>query len=205
MADLADHWLCLQLTELEAEFDKLPSDRPVQTRFMRSQQDLKAKHESAAASAAEGAAGGDEEDGEETAAVEIDPLELIDPVEILSKLPKNFYEQIVRRQFVGIERHCSRQCVGIKRHCSRQFVGITKHCNRQFVGMKKHCSRQFVGIKRHCSRQFVGITKLCSRQFVGMKKHHSSGVRVFYCFLFTIAKRLRLLFLLPVVSMSLIV
>lgn len=84
-----------QLTELEAEFENLPPGKPVQTRFMRSQQDLKAKAEAAAA-AADGGAGGDadEDDGDE-AAVEMDPLELVDPVEILSKLPKNFYEQIV--------------------------------------------------------------------------------------------------------------
>ena len=83
-----------QLTELEAEFEKLPAEKPVQTRFMRSQQDLKAKAEAASgAAAAEGAAGDDEDQG--GGAVEIDPLDLIDPVEILSKLPKNFYEQIV--------------------------------------------------------------------------------------------------------------
>ena len=83
----------LQLTELETEFEKLPGTKPVQTRFMRSQQDLRVKAEAAAA-AAEGAAG-DDEDDEGEAAVEIDPMDLVDPVEILSKLPKNFYEQIV--------------------------------------------------------------------------------------------------------------
>ena len=38
-------WLIfvLQLTELEAEFESLPPGKPVQTRFLRSQQDLKAK------------------------------------------------------------------------------------------------------------------------------------------------------------------
>lgn len=60
---------------------------------MRSQQDLKAKHEAAQDAVGGGDNGGEEED--DAPAVEIDPLELIDPVEILSKLPKNFYEQIV--------------------------------------------------------------------------------------------------------------
>ena len=36
----------LQVTELEAEFENL--EKPVQTRFLRSQQDLKAKIEAAA-------------------------------------------------------------------------------------------------------------------------------------------------------------
>lgn len=32
-----------QITELESEFEKLPPSKPVQTRFLKSQQDLKAK------------------------------------------------------------------------------------------------------------------------------------------------------------------
>lgn len=82
------------MTELEAEFEKLPAGKPSQTRFMRSQQDLKAKAEAAAAAAEAGEEGDGEEDGDD-GGVEVDPMDLIDPVEILSKLPKNFYEQIV--------------------------------------------------------------------------------------------------------------
>ncbi|XP_067937770.1 cytoskeleton-associated protein 5-like isoform X2 [Watersipora subatra] len=85
----------VQLTELETEFENLSSDRPVQTRFMRSQQDLKAKAEAAAAVADEG---GREADDDEPV-VEIDPMDLLDPVEILSKLPKNFYEQIEAKKW----------------------------------------------------------------------------------------------------------
>lgn len=59
---------------------------------MRSQQDLKAKAEAAAA---ENDDGNDDGSDSGSAAVEIDPMDLIDPVDILSKLPKNFYEQIV--------------------------------------------------------------------------------------------------------------
>lgn len=40
-----------QVQEFEAEFEKLPADRPIQTRFLRSQQDLKAKLEQAASAA----------------------------------------------------------------------------------------------------------------------------------------------------------
>ena len=42
------HSCTFQLTELEAEFENLPSGHPKQTRFLRSQQDLKEKMEAAA-------------------------------------------------------------------------------------------------------------------------------------------------------------
>ena len=44
--------------------------------------------------AGDGGAGGDEEgegEGEEEA---LDPYEMMDPVEIISKIPKNFFEQV---------------------------------------------------------------------------------------------------------------
>jgi len=47
----------VQVTELEAEFEKLPNVKPKQVRFMRSQQDLKAKMEEKAATVE---VGGDE-------------------------------------------------------------------------------------------------------------------------------------------------
>uniref|UniRef100_A0A672P2B4 TOG domain-containing protein n=1 Tax=Sinocyclocheilus grahami TaxID=75366 RepID=A0A672P2B4_SINGR len=74
----------VQLKELEEEWVKLPTAAPKQTRFLRSQQDLKAKFEQ------QQAAGGDEAD-----AAPVDPYELLEAVEILSKLPKDFYEKIV--------------------------------------------------------------------------------------------------------------
>lgn len=49
--------LILQVAELEAEFEKLPPGKAQQTRFLRSQQDLKVKMEEAAA------AGEEEEEG----------------------------------------------------------------------------------------------------------------------------------------------
>ncbi|XP_037791590.1 cytoskeleton-associated protein 5-like [Penaeus monodon] len=77
----------VQIQELEAEFDKLGNEKVVQTRFLRSQQDLKAKME----------AQGDEEEEEdeevEADAPELDPYEFLEPVDILSKLPKDFYEK----------------------------------------------------------------------------------------------------------------
>ncbi|XP_065581749.1 cytoskeleton-associated protein 5-like [Artemia franciscana] len=78
----------IQVSELEAEFDKIGHEKPVQVRFLRSQQDLKAKFEAKAA----GIEDGDEEE-EEQGAPEIDPLDLLEPVEVLSKLPKDFYDK----------------------------------------------------------------------------------------------------------------
>ncbi|XP_030635140.1 cytoskeleton-associated protein 5 [Chanos chanos] len=85
----------VQLKELEEEWVKLPTGAPKQSRFLRSQQDLKAKFEQ------QQAAGGDEADGddaEETDA-QVDPYELLEAVEILSKIPKDFYEKIEAKKW----------------------------------------------------------------------------------------------------------
>lgn len=52
--------LLFQVTELEAEFEKLPNQKAQQNRFLRSQQDLKAKMEEQAAA---GGGDGNAEDG----------------------------------------------------------------------------------------------------------------------------------------------
>ncbi|XP_016296513.1 cytoskeleton-associated protein 5-like [Sinocyclocheilus anshuiensis] len=86
----------VQLKELEEEWVKLPTAAPKQTRFLRSQQDLKAKFEQ------QQAAGGDEADGDnddEVEAAPVDPYELLEAVEILSKLPKDFYEKIEEKKW----------------------------------------------------------------------------------------------------------
>ncbi|XP_075932423.1 cytoskeleton-associated protein 5 isoform X2 [Anarhichas minor] len=85
----------LQLKELEEEWVKLPSAPPKQTRFLRSQQDLKAKFEQ------QQAQGGELSDGEdevETVAA-VDPYELLEAVEILSKIPKDFYDKIEAKKW----------------------------------------------------------------------------------------------------------
>ncbi|XP_074487606.1 cytoskeleton-associated protein 5 isoform X2 [Sebastes fasciatus] len=84
----------VQLKELEEEWAKLPSSPPKQTRFLRSQQDLKAKFEQHQAQ-------GEQSDGEdevETVAA-VDPYELLEAVEILSKLPKDFYDKIEAKKW----------------------------------------------------------------------------------------------------------
>ncbi|XP_008302858.1 cytoskeleton-associated protein 5, partial [Stegastes partitus] len=85
----------VQLKELEEEWVKLPSSPPKQSRFLRSQQDLKAKFEQ------QQAQGGDQSDGdeEEETATAVDPYELLEAVEILSKMPKDFYEKIEAKKW----------------------------------------------------------------------------------------------------------
>nr|XP_020441313.1 cytoskeleton-associated protein 5 isoform X2 [Monopterus albus] len=84
----------VQLKELEEEWVKLPSSPPKQTRFLRSQQDLKAKFEQQQAQ-------GEQSDGEEEVdtAAAMDPYELLEAVEILSKMPKDFYEKIEAKKW----------------------------------------------------------------------------------------------------------
>lgn len=86
----------IQVQELEEEFEKLAGPKPVQTRFMRSQQDLKAKMEEQAATAASGGDGGEEEEGE---ADDVDPYELMESVDILAKIPKDFSDKIEAKKW----------------------------------------------------------------------------------------------------------
>ncbi|KAM3919905.1 cytoskeleton-associated protein 5 isoform 1-T1 [Leptodactylus fuscus] len=84
----------VQLKELEEEWVKIPPSAPKQTRFLRSQQDLKAKFEQQQAS---GDADGD--DGEDEVVPQVDAYELLEAVEILSKLPKDFYDKIEAKKW----------------------------------------------------------------------------------------------------------
>ncbi|CAL8357879.1 unnamed protein product [Lota lota] len=85
----------VQLKDLEEEWVKVPTSAPKQSRFLRSQQDLKAKFEQHQAKK------GDEADGEEEedTVVVVDPYELLEAVDILAKLPKDFYEKIEAKKW----------------------------------------------------------------------------------------------------------
>jgi cytoskeleton-associated protein 5 len=82
--------------DLEKEF-KNCSGKPIQQRFLRSQQDLKAKLEMQQQNAAENEAsgnGGGSAGGVSVAEVEVeqvDPYSLMDPVDIMPRLPKDFF------------------------------------------------------------------------------------------------------------------
>ncbi|RZF35257.1 hypothetical protein LSTR_LSTR012476 [Laodelphax striatellus] len=87
----------VQMAELEAEFEKgrgQPKATP--TRWLRSQQARQAK-EAAEAATDDAGAGGDDE--EEVDGQEIDPYELMEPVNILAKLPKDFYDKVEAKKW----------------------------------------------------------------------------------------------------------
>lgn len=87
----------IQVQEFEEEFEKITGGKPTQSRFMRSQQDLKAKMEEQAAAAAGGDAGDD--DAEEEGGEDLDPYELMTAVDILAKIPKDFFEKIEAKKW----------------------------------------------------------------------------------------------------------
>ena len=82
------------LNELEEEFAKIKNEKASPTRFIRSEQAQ--VHRPAAD------ANTDDNANEETASAvadEVDPFEFIEAVEILSKLPANFYEQVEAKKW----------------------------------------------------------------------------------------------------------
>ncbi|XP_017478345.1 PREDICTED: cytoskeleton-associated protein 5 isoform X2 [Rhagoletis zephyria] len=82
------------LKELEDEFDKLKGEKAEPIRYLKSQQE---KQQQISAAAAEHDEAGDDEDGEGEEA--IDPMDLIDPVDILSKMPKDFYDKLEEKKW----------------------------------------------------------------------------------------------------------
>ncbi|KAM8815141.1 cytoskeleton-associated protein 5 isoform 2-T3 [Rhynchonycteris naso] len=85
----------VQLKELEEEWVRLPTGAPKPTRFLRSQQELEAKLEQQQCAGGDAEGGGD--DGDEVP--HIDAYELLEAVEILSKLPKDFYDKIEAKKW----------------------------------------------------------------------------------------------------------
>lgn len=85
----------VQLTELEAEFNNLAQEKVVPVRYLKSQRPREA---SVADSTSENGEEG-KEDAENGAAPDVDPYELLDPVDILSKLPKDFYEKVEAKKW----------------------------------------------------------------------------------------------------------
>ncbi|QQP52549.1 Cytoskeleton associated protein 5, partial [Caligus rogercresseyi] len=85
----------VQLTELETEFEKLEGKaRP--ERFIRSQQAAAGEHSAEdGGEGGEGGSGGPEEEEEES----VDPYDLIEPADILSKIPKNFFELVEEKKW----------------------------------------------------------------------------------------------------------
>uniref|UniRef100_A0A2K6FDL7 Cytoskeleton-associated protein 5 n=1 Tax=Propithecus coquereli TaxID=379532 RepID=A0A2K6FDL7_PROCO len=85
----------VQLKELEEEWVRLPTGAPKPSRFLRSQQELEAKLELQQSAGGDAEGGGD--DGDEVP--QIDAYELLEAVEVLSKLPKDFYDKIEAKKW----------------------------------------------------------------------------------------------------------
>ncbi len=84
----------VQLTDLETEFAKSSGEKAKPERLLRSQQQV-GNVESGADNAdnPEANANDNEEEGDD------DPFDLLDPVDILEKLPKNFYELVEEKKW----------------------------------------------------------------------------------------------------------
>ncbi|XP_011314716.1 cytoskeleton-associated protein 5 isoform X2 [Fopius arisanus] len=88
----------VQLTELEAEFSKLGDDKAQPNRYLRSQKPKEICVSETGGGDGEGEENEeDEEDG--GGGNDIDPYDLLDPVDILSKLPKDFYEKLEAKKW----------------------------------------------------------------------------------------------------------
>jgi cytoskeleton-associated protein 5 len=106
------------MQELQTEFDKLDltgADKPRQTRFLRSQQDLKQKMEQTQASTTVSSSVAVEDVNVESKKTkndwiinrkilsnfflvqeDLDPFEMMEAVNILDRLPKDFFDKIVK-------------------------------------------------------------------------------------------------------------
>ncbi|KRF99998.1 uncharacterized protein Dwil_GK13258, isoform D [Drosophila willistoni] len=82
------------LKELEDEFDKLKGERVEPSRYLKSQQEKQAM---IAETAAVEDTFNDEDGG--AGMEEIDPMDLLDPVDILSKMPKDFYDKLEEKKW----------------------------------------------------------------------------------------------------------
>ncbi|CAF4991148.1 unnamed protein product, partial [Rotaria magnacalcarata] len=85
------------MQELQTEFEKLDlngADKPRQTRFLRSQQDLKERIEKTVAASSIVV-----DDTNIEMQEDLDPFEMIEPVNILERLSKDFFEKLESKQW----------------------------------------------------------------------------------------------------------
>ncbi|XP_063930783.1 protein mini spindles isoform X2 [Zophobas morio] len=86
----------VQITELETEFAKVEGQKAHPQRYIKSEQ----QKQSIPSAVTEEVDGGEsDDDQEEDESPEMDPYDLADPVDILSQLPKDFYEKIEAKKW----------------------------------------------------------------------------------------------------------
>uniref|UniRef100_A0A1A9W8C3 TOG domain-containing protein n=1 Tax=Glossina brevipalpis TaxID=37001 RepID=A0A1A9W8C3_9MUSC len=83
------------IKELEEEFDKLKGEKAEPNRYLKSQQE-KIQHQTTIVRDNEDVGNDDDVDA---GIEEIDPMDLIDPVDILSKIQKDFYEKLEEKKW----------------------------------------------------------------------------------------------------------
>ncbi|XP_011346802.1 protein mini spindles isoform X1 [Ooceraea biroi] len=87
----------VHIAELEAEFNNLAAEKVVPMRHLRSQ---KPKNRGNTDSAAGSENGEDDNDDADGASIpDVDPYDMLAPVDILSKLPKDFYEKLEAKKW----------------------------------------------------------------------------------------------------------
>jgi len=88
----------VHITELEVEFNNLTNEKVVPTRYLRSQKPKNLGNIGDSAVVSEN--GEDDNDDADGGSIpDIDPYDLLAPVDILSKLPKDFYEKIEAKKW----------------------------------------------------------------------------------------------------------
>lgn len=84
-------------TELESEFEKVKNEKAEPSRYLKSQQIKKAAAASASSENNEDVEVDDNNQNDNVG--DIDPMDLIDPVDILSKLPKDFFDKLEEKKW----------------------------------------------------------------------------------------------------------
>ncbi|CAL1688758.1 unnamed protein product [Lasius platythorax] len=89
----------VHITELEAEFSNLNDEKVTPTRYLRSQKPKNMGNNGDLAAGSDNNGEDDNEDADGASIPDIDPYELLAPVDILSKLPKDFYEKVEAKKW----------------------------------------------------------------------------------------------------------
>ncbi|CAF1056931.1 unnamed protein product [Didymodactylos carnosus] len=185
----------IQLQELQTEFDKInpATDKPRQTRFLRSQQDLKAKMEQELANSSNLATTtdepmevGDNDDGNDEA--NIDPYDLMEPVNILDKLPKEFYETIESKQWKE-RKEVAEEVLTLatkKRLLPGDYFELVKALKKIIakdsnvivvITAAKCCSELAKGLRKEFYKHSLGVIEVCLDRFREKKTNVVDALR----------------------------
>ncbi|KAL6427048.1 hypothetical protein ACFW04_009317 [Cataglyphis niger] len=89
----------VHITELEAEFNNFGDEKVMPTRYLRSQKPKNMSKNGDLAAGSDNNGEDENEDADGASIPDIDPYDLLAPVDILSKLPKDFYEKVEAKKW----------------------------------------------------------------------------------------------------------